>query len=233
LSKSLVEDINMKIEIESNILRYYFRNVYFINGTAYAGKSTMVAMLAEKYAMVHCGENYHLKNCDKFVTPEYQPCIGYFQTMKDWQEFINRTPNEYEKWIDGSSLEAAQIEIAELLRIPDGEKVIVDTNMPLEILREISDYHHVAIMLSPQSMSIERFFDRSDEEKQFLLEQIRLSENPEKTMDNFKECLARINSTERYHEFLNSGFFTIVREDTEADTRIDTMNMLAEHFQLE
>lgn len=222
----------MKIEIESNIIRYYLRNVYFINGTAYAGKSTMVAMIAEKYGMVHCGENYHLKNCNKFVTPEYQPCIGYFQTMKDWQEFINRTPDEYEKWIDGTSWEAAQIEIAELLRIPDGEKVIVDTNIPLEILLEISDYHHVAIMLSPQSMSVERFFDRSDEEKQFLLEQIHISENPEKTMDNFKECLVRINSSERYNEFLNSGFFTIIREDTETDTRIDTMNRLAEHFQL-
>ncbi|NLL00696.1 MAG: hypothetical protein GX271_08570 [Clostridiales bacterium] len=74
--------------------------------------------------------------------------------MKDWQEFINRTPDEYARWIDGTSREAAQIEIAELLRIPEGKKVIVDTNIPLEILREISDYHHVAIMLSPQSMSI-------------------------------------------------------------------------------
>jgi adenylate kinase family enzyme len=223
----------MKIEIESNILRYYLRNVYFINGTAYAGKSTMVAMLAEKYGMVHCGENYHAKNCDKFVTPEYQPNIGYFQTMKDWQEFINRTPDEYARWIDGSSREAAQIEIAELLRIPEGQKVIVDTNIPLDVLREISDYHHVAIMLSPQSMSVDRFFDRDDAEKQFLLEQIKLSENPEKTMTNFKECLARINSKECYDEFLNSGFFTIIRDDTTIDTRLDTMSKLAEHFLLE
>lgn len=222
----------MKIEIESNILRYYLRNVYFINGTAYAGKSTMVAMLAEKYGMAHCGENYHTNNCDKFVTPEYQPNIGYFQTMKDWQEFINRTPYEYEKWIDGTSREAAQIEIAELLRIPEGQKAIVDTNISLEVLREISDYHHVAIMLSPQSMSIDRFFDRNDDEKQFLLEQIRIAENPEKTMANFKECLARINSTEHYNEFLNSGFFTIIREDTTIDTRVETMSRLAEHFQL-
>jgi cytidylate kinase len=223
----------MKIEIESNILRYYLRNVYFINGAAYAGKSTMVAMLAEKYDMVHCRENYHAKNCDKFVTPEYQPNICYLQTMKDWQEFINRTPDEYARWIDGSSREAAQIEIVELLQIPEGQKVIVDTNLSLEVLREISDYHHVAIMLSPQSMSIDRFFDRDDSEKQFLLEQIRKSENPEKTMDNFKECLARINSKEGYDEFLNSGFFTIIREDTSLDSRIETMNKLAEHFLLE
>ncbi len=223
----------MKIEIESNILRYYLRNVYFITGTAYAGKSTMAAMLADKYGMVHCGENYHARHCDRFVTPEYQPNIAYFQTMKDWQEFINRTPDEYAGWIEGTSREAAQIEIAELLRIPEGQKAIADTNIPLEVLREISDYRRVAIMLSPQPMSVDRFFDRDDVEKQFLLEQIRLAENPEKTMDNFKKCLARINSRERYDEFLNSGFFATIREDAAADSRLETMNRLAEHFQLE
>ena len=46
--------------IEDNILRYYLRNCYFINGTAYAGKSTMCAMLAERFGMLHCAENYNL-----------------------------------------------------------------------------------------------------------------------------------------------------------------------------
>ena len=36
-----------------------FKNAYFINGTAYAGKSTMVKQLAEKYNGIACGENYH------------------------------------------------------------------------------------------------------------------------------------------------------------------------------
>ena len=36
-----------------------FDNVYFINGTAYAGKSTMVKLLAEKYNGIACEENYH------------------------------------------------------------------------------------------------------------------------------------------------------------------------------
>ena len=37
------------MNIENNILRYYLRNVWFITGTAYAGKSTTVRMLAERY----------------------------------------------------------------------------------------------------------------------------------------------------------------------------------------
>ena len=46
------------MHIENNILKHYLRNCYFILGTAYAGKSTMCAMLAEKYDMVHYSENY-------------------------------------------------------------------------------------------------------------------------------------------------------------------------------
>ena len=36
-----------------------FKNVYFINGNAYAGKSTMVKLLAKKYDGIACEENYH------------------------------------------------------------------------------------------------------------------------------------------------------------------------------
>ena len=36
-----------------------FDNVYFINGTAYAGKSTMVKLLAEKYDGIAGEGNYH------------------------------------------------------------------------------------------------------------------------------------------------------------------------------
>ena len=39
----------MKIQISDNLIRHYLRNVYFINGHSYAGKSTMVRMLAERY----------------------------------------------------------------------------------------------------------------------------------------------------------------------------------------
>ena len=48
------------MKIENNILKHYLKNVYFITGTAYAGKSTTVKMLAERYDMICCGENYHM-----------------------------------------------------------------------------------------------------------------------------------------------------------------------------
>ncbi len=221
------------MQINNSIIKHYLRNVYFINGTAYAGKSTMAAMIAEKYGLILCGENYHFNITNKLATPDKYPNLCYFKTMKDWQEFLNRTPEEYAKWIYDTSRELVEFEVAELIHISKSQKVIVDTNIPVDILREITDFHQVAIMLSPQSMSVDKFFDRSDEDKQFLLSEIQKAENPEKTMRNFRECIARINSKECYEELANSGFFTIVKENTDFDTREQTLDILAKHFGLE
>lgn len=49
----------MKIQLSDNLIQHYLQNVYFITGHSCAGKSTMVRMLAERYDMIHCGENYH------------------------------------------------------------------------------------------------------------------------------------------------------------------------------
>lgn len=221
------------MEIQNNVLKHYLKNCYFINGTAYAGKSTMCKMLAEKYGMIHCEENYNMDTILSVVTPGQQPNLCYFNSRKSWQEYVSRTPDEYERWYNGTAREVTDFEIAELIRLSAESRVIVDTNIPCDILREISDYNHVAIMLSPQSMSVERFFDRGDEEKQFLLSEIEKCPDPEKTLENFKDCIARINSQKYYDLFANSGFFTVIRSDDKTDTRAETLAALAKHFGLE
>ena len=218
------------MDISNNILRHYLKDVFFINGTAYAGKSTMCKLLAAKHGMILCGENYH---CDEFLAiaePQLQPHMCYQRT--DWQAFLNRSPEEYERWIYGSSREMAGFEIAELLRLSGRRRIIVDTNIPVDQLREIAGYHHVAILLSPQAMSVERFFDRDDPEKQFLLEQIQKADDPDKTMANVRACIARVNSREHYDEFLHSGSFVLVREDGERDSRTEMLAALEKHFGL-
>jgi len=220
------------MKIENNILKYYLRNVYFITGTAYAGKSTMVKMLAKKYDMVFCGENYFTEVTDVVADPAIQPDLCYIKSLTDFKDFVTRTPEEYNRWIYGTGREAAGFEIAELISLSRDKKVIVDTNIPLDVLKEISDYDHVAVMLSPQSMSVERFFDRSDPEKQFILSVIDSCENSEEVMENYRKGLALINSKEHYEEFLNSGFFTLVRADNGKDTRDEVCEKLAKHFGL-
>ena len=220
------------MKIENNILKYYLRNVYFITGTAYAGKSTMVKMLAEKYDMVCCGENYHTPISNIVAVPDVQPDLCYTKNLIDWKEFVTRTPEEYKRWIFSAAREAAEFEVAELLSIAGDRRVIVDTNIPLDILKEISDYHRVAVMLSPQAMSVERFFERDDPEKQFLRRVIESCDDPQAVMENYKRGLALINSRENYEMYANSGFFTLVREDDGRDTREQVCGVLAGHFGL-
>ena len=220
------------MKIENNILKHYLKNVYFITGTAYAGKSTTVKMLAERYNMVFCGENYLSKVSDAVATPDAQPDICFLKTLTDWKEFVTRTPEEYERWIYSTSKEAAEFEVAELISISQDRKVIVDTNIPVGILKEISNYNHVAVMLSPLSMSVDRFFDRSDPEKQFLLNVIESCEDSKTVMENYRRGLELINGQKHYDEYANSGFFTVVRQDTQKDTREEICEIIARHFGL-
>ena len=220
------------MKIANNILKHYLKNVYFITGTAYAGKSTTVKMLADRYGMVCCGENYHSRVSDLVATPEAQPDISFLNNLKDWKEFVARSPEEYERWIYSTAKEAAEFEVAELIAIAQDKKVIVDTNIPVDVLKEISDYHHVAVMLSPQSMSVDRFFDRNDPDKQFLLRVIESCEDSEAVMENYRRGLALINSKKHYDEYANSGFFTVVRENNGLDTREEVCDTIARHFRL-
>lgn len=218
------------MKIENNILKHYLKNVYFITGTAYAGKSTMVKMLAERYDLTECGENYHMEVSERVATPETHPDLCYNRQLTDWRDFVTRPPEEYERWIYAVGREAAEFEVAQLIAISQDKKVIVDTNIPIDLLKEISDYNHVAVMLSPQSMSVERFFDRNDPDKQFLLNVIDSCDDPVSVMENYRQGLAMINSKDHYDEYANSGFFTVVREENGIDTREKVCNILAKHF---
>ena len=218
--------------IADNVLKYYLRNAYFLTGTAYAGKSTSAKLLAERYDLALCGENYFSRVSDVVATPEQQPNLSYIPQLKNWEDFVRRSPEEYERWIYATGEEAAGFEIAELIALSQNRRVIVDTNIPLHVLHAISDYDHVAVMLSPQSLSVDRFFDRNDPEKRFLLGVIEGCIDAQSVMQNYRAGLERINSQKHYDEYANSGFFTLVREDDGKDTRNEVCEKLARHFGL-
>ena len=192
-----------------------YKNVYYINGTAYAGKSTMVKMLAEKYHGIACEENYHNALISDLDSNEF-PGLTYTRDLKDWRDFIRRTPDEYEAWIKETTKECTVIELQildELSKQNKNKKIFVDTNIPTDVLAEISDNDHVLIMLAEPEISVNRFFKRPDREKQFLYQLLLQEEHPDDAMENFRECLKRVNSEEIYHNFLNSGFRVILRDD--------------------
>ncbi len=191
-----------------------FENVYFVNGTAYAGKSTLVKGLAQKHGGVACEENYHdalLRELD----PSAFPCLCYTRDLADWRDFIRRSPAEYEAWYDGVSRECETLELRllpELCR--GGQPVFVDTNICLETLRTIAAPGHVLLMLADPSVSVNRFFDRPDREKQFLYGLLMAEPDPAGAMENYRRCLMRICSQARYDRFLRAGFPVLLREES-------------------
>jgi len=190
-----------------------YGNVYFFNGTAYAGKSTLVKELAARYNGIACEENYHQALLPELDAREF-PCLTYTRDLQDWHDFIRRTPDEYEAWVQGSSKECEMLELRILENLPAGDKpVFVDTNISVETLRKISDREHVLIMLADPEISVNRFFDRPDREKQFLCRLMMDEPDPEVALDNFRQCLSRINSRENYNAFLHSGFQVLTRDD--------------------
>lgn len=207
-----------------------YNNVYFINGTAYAGKSTMVKMLAEKYDGIACEENYHDARISDLNSYEF-PGLTYTRDLKDWREFIRRTPDEYEAWIKETTKECTILELQILDELSKQDKMIfVDTNIPTEVLAKISDKDHVLIMLAEPEISVNRFFDRPDKEKQFLYQLLLHEEKPDEALENFRECLKRVNSKEIYNHFLNSGFHVIIRDDKR--TIEDTLSLVEKLFKM-
>ncbi|MBP5151485.1 MAG: hypothetical protein ILP13_01070 [Lachnospiraceae bacterium] len=193
--------------------RLFFENAYFIIGTSYAGKSTVVKELAKKFDGIACEENYHDNYPGELDSKEF-PCLTYTRDLTDWHDFIRRSPREYKDWIDGVKKEC---EILELRMLPDicsrGKKVFVDTNIGIDTLKEIAPHDHVLVLLSDPQISIHRFFDRPDPEKQFLYRLILEEPDPEKAMENYRQGLELICSKEAYEELENSGFAVIYRDE--------------------
>ena len=192
-------------------------NVYFVIGTSYAGKSTIVKNLAKKHNGIALEENYHDAKLPELDSREF-PNLTYTRDLEDWHEFIRRTPDEYVTWINNVRKECEIVELQileELLQKPEaqGKKIFVDTNISIETLHKISDVNHVLVMLSDKDISIHRFFDRPDPEKQYLYQLMLEEPDPQAALDNYREILTRICSQEAYDEFENCGFKKIYRDE--------------------
>ncbi|MBR6147059.1 MAG: hypothetical protein IKQ44_01750 [Lachnospiraceae bacterium] len=207
-------------------------NVYFVIGSAYAGKSTLVANLAKKHDGIELNENYHDEKLSELDSQEF-PNLTYTRDLKDWHDFIRRTEDEYVTWINDVKKECEIIELdilKDLLNDPKAKdkKIFVDTNISIETLHSITDEDHVIVMLSDPQISVSRFFDRPDPEKQFLYKLMLEEPDPQAALDNYRKILTRINSKENYDKLENSGFKVIYRNENRSED--ETLRLAEEIF---
>ncbi len=209
-------------------------HVYFVIGTSYAGKSTLVKNLAKKHHGIALEENYHDALLPELDSREF-PNLTYTRDLQDWHEFIRRTPDEYVTWLVNVKKECETVELRmleELLGKPEaqGRLIFADTNICAETLHRISDTRHVLLMLSDPEISIRRFFDRPDPEKQFLYQLMLEEPDPQAALDNYREILTRVCSRESYDELLHAGFPVLFRDEERSQE--ETVRLAEEVFGL-
>ena len=195
--------------------------VYFVIGTSYAGKSTIVKNLAKKHNGIALEENYHDEKLPELDSKEF-PNLCYTRDLQDWHEFVRRTPDEYVGWVNAVKKECEIVEfqiLQELLPKPEtqGKLIFVDTNICVETLHQITDAKHVLVMLADPQISISRFFDRPDPEKQFIYQLMLEEPDPQAALDNYREIMTRIHSKKCYEELENSGFPIIYRDEDRSE----------------
>lgn len=85
-------------------------------------------------------------------------------------------------------------------------------------------------MLADPDISVRRFFERPDKEKQYLYQLMLEEEDPEAALANFRKCLELINSKESYDHMRDSGFNVIYRDENRSIE--DTMKLVEKNLGL-
>ena len=177
--------------------------MYFLTGTALAGKTTMAEILAEKHGFTHFNEHWKEEH------------------FKKWQSIMPTEPT-------GENDEYAEFAIIELIKLSQINTVVADVCISVGTVAAISDYNRIACMLAvPELVTCENYGAR-ESHKEYLESIMALSE-PEEEIARRNE-LFRIGVEKTFEDVRTHNLFSIVR--TEDSTLEGTLKMLEEHFKL-
>lgn len=212
------------MNISDNIIREQLKNVFFLSGSAYGGKTTMSKLLEQKYKFLRYRQGDNFEKFSAIATPEFQPAIS-LDRSKDWHGFFSQEPSQYADWLDSSLKEEAEFVIMDLIKISQNHKVIADVNIPIQILTKIADYNHVLILFAPEEMTRKHYFDRADKDE--ILRFILSFPDGQELLNNVINAL-HYNWNNTRTGYIESGFRYIER--TENDTIEKTLAIIEDHF---
>jgi len=214
------------MKIANNIIKAHLKNVYFLCGGAYGGKTTMAKLLEERYGMIRYRQGDHEDEYSALADIRYQPVMASDRSA-DWHGYFSQPPRQYSDMMQAGLREEAEFTITDLLALPKDKKIIVDGCIPIDILQEISDYDHVFLLFAPDDMKRAHYFDRADKDEVYRF--ILSFPDGKDLLANVIEALNIDNEAEK-QKFIESGFRYYER--TGNDTVERTLGMIEEHFGL-
>jgi len=105
------------MKIANNIIKEHLKNVYFLCGGAYGGKTTMAKLLENKYGFIRYRQGDHEDEYALIANPKEQPAMGLDRSA-DWHGYFAQPPREYADWMKAALYEEAEFTIVDLLAIP-------------------------------------------------------------------------------------------------------------------
>lgn len=213
------------MKIESNILKYHLRNVYFIGGNACGGKTTMSKLIAQKYGFYLYNEDEHYGIHRAIANDNSQPAMCYQRV--DFEKNLNRPVDEYIKWTQDSLKEQSEMVIIDLIKLSENQIVVADVLFTPDYIDEIVDKDHAIFLTTNYDLLRSVYFNRP-EKKEFYNCVMSLS-NPEKTFQNIFRTLEEANKLEN-HIIRNSKFNYIQRD--EKSSIKNTLRLIEKYFGL-
>lgn len=214
------------MNIPSNILKHYLRNVYFFCGTACGGKTTISKAFAEKHSLFRLDEDTLNKRMADIAKPEYQP--AWCSRPTDWEVYFNRPYKEYHRWLSDCGDEMLPMELLELIQLSADRQVVVDMyNMPPSVALEWTEPNRIVYLITTPERVERDYFNRPGHRE--IYDCIMGLRDPEAALANCKKMLTYGN-----HLFLEalyqSGLFYIMRDDN--STIEKTLMSVEKHFGL-
>jgi len=213
------------MNISDNIIKSQLQNVYFLTGGAYGGKTTMAKLIEEKHGFIRYRQGDHWDRFASIADSEHQPAMS--MDRSDWHAYFSQPPQQYSKWLEDSTREEAEFAIIDLMHLSQKGLVIADTNIPMDILKNVAAHDHVMVLYAPEYMTRRHYFERADKDDIFRL--IMSYPDGQELFENVVEAL-HYNTASKIQEFQNSGFRYIERRDD--DTIERTLAIIEAHFGL-
>ena len=200
-----------------------YKNVYFINGTAYAGKSTMVKELAKKYNLTVYDIDEQFENHLKKPNSVYQPSMN--TQFKNADEFFGRTVDEYTNWLLCNTREQLDFVILDLIRLSQNQIVLCDCHLTVEEADKLTETSRIVFLIKDPSNLVDDYCNRSDH--QGFSDFIHSATDFEKAKETCNATLKSINE-KRCTEIKNSNYCWIER--TVNSTVQETLRNVERHF---
>jgi len=221
------------MNIAENILKHNLKNVYFLTGTPYGGKTTISKELSKKYGFIHFNDNWHeepFKIYREICEEKYQKHSTKKKYTTDWETYFSRSVDEFlaDNGDYGEFDEYLEFVIIELIKISQKQKIIADVGFPIKTLTEISEYNRIACLLAPPELVTCANYGQREDHREFL-ECIMALKEPDKKIKTQNE-LFRINAEKVFADVKKYNLFGIVRN--EENTIEKTLSMLEKHFNL-